>query len=107
MTKKNINEVTSQIDILPTVLNLFDMNYNPTYYLGKDALNPKYKGIVFFSDYSWYDGNVYVENGKVINNKKIKKSDLEEKNSYVSYTTEKNDKILKYDYFNRRIESNN
>ena len=100
LTKKDIKEVTSQIDILPTVLNLFGMDYNPTYYLGKDALNSKYKGIVFFSDYSWYDGKVYVENGEVVNNKKIKKSDLEEKNSYVAYTTEKNDKILKYDYFN-------
>jgi len=106
MTKKNIKEVTSQIDILPTVLNLFGMDYNPTYYLGSDALNPKYKGIVFFSDYSWYDGNAYVENGKVVNKKKIKKSVLEEKNSYVSYITEKNDKILKYDYFNQRLNNN-
>ena len=106
MTKKNIKEVTSQLDILPTVLNLFGMDYNPTYYLGNDALNPKYKGIVFFSDYSWYDGNVYVENGKVVNKKKIKKSVLEEKNSYVSYITEKNDKILKYDYFNERLNNN-
>ena len=102
LTKKNIKEVTSQLDILPTVLNLFGMDYNPTYYLGKDALNPNYKGIVFFSDYSWYDGKVYVENGKVVNNKKIKASSLEEKNSYVAYITEKNDKILKYDYFKNR-----
>lgn len=105
MTKKNIKEVTSQIDILPTVLNLFGMDYNPTYYLGSDALNPKYKGIVFFSDYSWYDGKVYVENGIVSNNKKINKNKLEEKNSFVSFTTEKNDKILKYDYFNERLKN--
>lgn len=101
LKKKNIKEVTSQLDILPTVLNLFGMEYHPSYYLGKDALNPDYEGIVFFSDYSWYDGKVYVENGEVVNNKKISASDLEEKNSYVNYITEKNDKILKYDYFKK------
>ena len=37
------------------------------------ALNNKYEGIVFFSDYSWYDGNVYVSNGDVMNGKKINK----------------------------------
>lgn len=101
LNKKNIKEVTSQLDILPTILNLFGLEYHPSYYLGKDALNPNYKGIVFFSDYSWYDGKVYVENGLVTNNKKINKTSLEEKNSYVSYITEKNDKILKYDYFKK------
>ena len=33
------------------------MNYNPNNYIGEDALNPNYDGIVFFSDYSWYDGD--------------------------------------------------
>ena len=83
------------------VLNLFGVEYHPTYYLGKDALNPNYSGIVFFSDYSWYDGKVYVENGLVTNNKYINEQKLEEKNSYINYVTEKNDKILKYDYFKR------
>lgn len=107
LTKKNIKDITSQLDILPTVLNLFGMEYHPSYYLGKDALNPKYEGIVFFSDYSWYDGNVYVENGLVVNNKKISADELTEKNSYVNYITEKNDKILKYDYFKNRLIDEN
>ena len=99
LKSKTIKNVTSQLDILPTVLNLFGVEYHPSYYLGQDALNPNYEGIVFFSDYSWYDGNVYVENGKVTNNKKISEEKLAEKNNYINYLTEKNDKILKYDYF--------
>jgi len=97
--KNNINKVTSQLNILPTVLNLFGIEYSTNNYIGTDALDPDYNGIVFFSDYSWYDGNVYVENGEVTNNKKISEDKLEEKNYYVTNTTRKNDLGLKYNYF--------
>ena len=99
MKRTDINKTTSQLNILPTTLNLFGINYNPNNYIGTDALNPNYEGIVFFSDYSWYDGNVYVENGEVINNKSISYESLEEKNYYISYITKKNDLALKYNYF--------
>ena len=97
--KETIDKTTSQLNILPTVLNLFNMDYNPNNYIGNDALSPEYEGIVFFSDYSWYDGNVYVENGKVANHKNISLEELEEKNSYINYITKKNDLTLKFDYF--------
>lgn len=97
--QKNIKETTSQLNILPTVLNLFGMDYNPNNYIGEDALHPNYDGIVFFSDYSWYDGNVYVENGEVTNNKKISFDKLEEKNYYINHITRKNDLALKFNYF--------
>ncbi len=97
--KVNINTVTSQLNILPTLLNLFGVEYNSNNYVGDDALNTKYNNLAIFSDYSWYDGNVYVEDGIVINNKKIKEDELEQKNYYVSYITKKNDLALKYNYF--------
>jgi len=97
--KTNINEVTSQLNILPTILNLFGMEYHPNYYIGEDALNPNYDGYVFFNDYSWYDGNVYVDGGIVTNGKKIDPVDLEEKNYYINYVIRKNDLTLKYNYF--------
>ncbi len=96
---KKVTEVTSQLNILPTVLNLFGLYEHPSYYIGNDALNPNYKGIAFFSDYSWYDGNVYVEDGIVSNNGKISPLELEEKNNYINYIIKKNDLVLKYDYF--------
>lgn len=99
----NIKETTSQLNILPTVLNLFGLeNYNPNNYIAQDALNPNYDGIVFFSDYTWYDGNVYVENGEVTNNKKINYDKLEEKNYYINYITKKNDLALKFNYFKNK-----
>ena len=104
--KKTINKVTSQLNILPTVLNLWGINYNPNNYIGTDALDPNYEGIVFFSDYSWYDGNVYVENGEITNNKWASYESLEEKNYYVSNITKKNDLTLKFNYFKTKKKNN-
>lgn len=103
-TKKKITSVTSQLNILPTLLNLYGLEYHPNYYIGADALNNNYHGKVFFSDYSWYDGNVYVDGGIVTNNKSIDPISLEDKNYYINYIIRKNDLTLKYDYF-KKIES--
>ena len=97
--KKTIKTVTSQLNVLPTVLNLFGIDYNPNYYIGQDALSNNYQKLVFFSDYSWYDGNVYVDGGVVTNNKYINQNTLEEKNYYVNYLIKKNDLTIKYNYF--------
>ena len=98
-SRVDVNSVTSQLNILPTTLNLFGIKYNSNYYIGSDALSPNYDGYVFFNDYSWYDGNVYVDGGVVTNNKYIDSDLLEKKNEYISYMIKKNDLTLKYNYF--------
>ena len=98
-SKKKITSVTSQLNILPTLINLFGLEYHPNYYIGYDALNPNYNGYVFFSDYSWYDGNVYVDGGIVTNEKYIDPLILEDKNYFINYMIRKNDLTLKYNYF--------
>ena len=105
--KKEVKEVTSQLNVLPTILNLFGIEYNQNYYIGTDALNPNYQGMVFFSDYSWYDGNVYVDGGIVTNNKEINEISLEDKNYYINYLIKKNDLTLKYNYFKQIKENKN
>ena len=104
-TKGTVKKTTSQLNILPTILNLYGFEYNQNNYIMKDALTNNYSGIVFFSDYSWYDGNVYVEGGEVTNNKKISKESLEEKNILVTELARKNDLTLKYNYF-KKISTN-
>ena len=99
--KASVKQVTSQLNILPTILNLYGISYNKNRYIGEDALGNKYSGIVFFNDYSWYDGNVYVENGEIVKGKKISADALEEKNQYVNYMAKKNDLTLKYNYFKK------
>ena len=99
MKKKDVNKVTSQLNILPKVANLLGLEYHPNYYLMPDAFDENYKGLVFFSDYSWYDGNVYVDNGKVTSGKNISEQELEEKNNLVNKLVKINDMVLTTDYF--------
>lgn len=104
--KREVNKVTSQLNILPTIANSFGLEYHPDYYIGKDALDSDYNGYVFFSDYSWYDGNVYVDGGVVTNNKSIDSLLLEDKNYYINHIIRKNDLTLKYNYF-KTLENSN
>lgn len=98
---EKINKVTMQMNILPTVLNLFGVDYNSNNYLFSNALADNYNGIAFFSDYSWYNGKVYVEDGKVTNNGKISTKDLTKTSERVNELIRKNDLTLKYDYFRK------
>ncbi len=99
MKKVEVKKATSQINILPTFLNLMGIEYNEKWYVGRDALSNDYDPMIIFTDLSWYDGNYYVTDGKVINNKKIDTLLLEQKNSYAEYLVKKNDLVLKYNYF--------
>lgn len=101
MDKKVFNKVNSQVDILPTVLNLFGIKYEEEHFLGKDILDPNYNGYVFFSDYSWYDGNVYVEDGEAVSGTVKDESYILQMNMYINELIKKNDLILKYDYFRK------
>ena len=104
--KKKVKDTTSQLNILPTLINLFGLEYHENYYIGKDALDPNYNGYVFFNDYSWYDGNVYVDGGLITNGKEMDEISLEDKNYFINYTIRKNDLTLKYDYLKKYVKPN-
>ena len=99
LKKEEIKKVNSQLDILPTFLNLMGVTYNEKWYTGSDILDNKYKSMIIFPDLSWYDGTYYVLDNEVVNKTKISSSLLEEKNSYAEYLIKKNDLVLKYNYF--------
>lgn len=56
---KNIKKVTSTLDVLPTLSNLFGLNDEKAVYIGDDAFSDG-GGYVFFSDGSSYDGKHYL-----------------------------------------------
>ena len=62
-----VTDYTTIIDLLPTLLNLFDMNYDPRLYLGTDALSETHVSRAYFSDKSWVDENgfYYAPNNKI------------------------------------------
>lgn len=94
----DIDKVNSQIDILPTVLNMFGIEYSDEYYIGRDIMSDDYDGYVFFSDYSWYDGSIYVENGEVVSGESNDPDHVLKMSSLISELIRKNDLIQKYDY---------
>ena len=98
------DKVNSQIDILPTVLNLFGIEYTEEHYIGNDIIDDNYSGYAFFCDYSWYDGNIYSENGIAIKGENVNDAYLNSFNDRINRLIQQNDLTLKYDYF-RRMKS--
>lgn len=97
-----VEKTNSQIDILPTVLNLLGIEYYEEFYIGNDILDDDYEGYAFFSDYSWYNGEVYVEDGQVVNDVPYDEAYINDRSKEINELIRKNDLTLKYDYFRRR-----
>ena len=53
-----VEKVTSSLDVLPTLANLFDLDTTGAFLVGHDGLGDQ-GGYVFFADGSWYDGETY------------------------------------------------
>ena len=101
-----INKVNSQLDILPTILNLFNLYDHPSYYIGSDILDDSYSGYVFFNDYTWYDGKRYVSaSGEVLKGLKATPDYIDSMATMINEKIRKNDEVLKTNYF--KILKNN
>lgn len=50
---KVFSDYTSYINILPTIANLFNLDYDPRLYVGDDLLSKDYQSLVVFADGSW------------------------------------------------------
>ena len=62
-----VDKVGSQIDVLPTLLNLFDIEYDSRLIIGRDILSDN-EGIAIFSDRSWVTdlGTYFAAEGKFV-----------------------------------------
>ena len=98
--KEEITKVNSQLDILPTILNLLGINYYPSYYLGRDILSDDFKEIVYFNDGSSYNGKTYIKDGDYYFGEKISKEQINKTNTMVKNKMLINDAVLKTNYFN-------
>lgn len=78
-----VSKINSQLDILPTILNLFGIEYTEENYVGRDIFDPEYEGYVFFPDKAFLDEKGLAAGGSEKGMKLIQKNDL----------------VLKYDYF--------
>ncbi|MDD6223418.1 MAG: sulfatase-like hydrolase/transferase [bacterium] len=58
------SEYTSYINILPTLANLFGLDYDSRLYLGSDLLSSDYESLVVFADGSWKNEDAYYHASK-------------------------------------------
>ena len=67
MEPRVIESYTDYTNILPTVLNMTGINYDPRLYMGTDMNSPQFESRVVFSDGSWKNEYVYfnASNGRV------------------------------------------
>jgi len=100
---ETIDKVNSTVDILPTIADLFGLNYNPNIYFGDSIFSDNYNGFVVFNDGSWYDGNIYYKTNTKIEN--VDEKYISEMNSYTKDLLTLGGKIIETDYF-RKVDIN-
>jgi lipoteichoic acid synthase len=61
LTPTKYDQYTSYMNILPTIANLFDLDYDPRLYGGYDLFSSDYPNIVVFADGSWRSDIAYYE----------------------------------------------
>ncbi len=100
MPPMTVTKVSSTKDILPTLVNMFNLEWFGGY-IGEDVFDPENRGFAYFSDMSWYDGTIYRDDSYE------PKDDAERE--YIEETDKKmmdcvniNDIIVAGDYFANR-----
>lgn len=103
MEAKTFSSYTSYINIVPTLANLFDLNYDPRLYMGHDLLDSNYESLVVFADGSWKNERAYynAQNGVIKNYTDTPYTNEEIKaiNEKVSYQMKMSSLAIKNNYF--------
>jgi len=92
---ETIDKVNSTVDILPTIADLFGLDYNPNIYSGFSIFDDSYKGVVVFHDKTWYDGKIYYKYDKIYQDNEY----ITKMNEYVEELLTIGGKIVESDYF--------
>lgn len=90
---QKIETMISDVDVVPTVLNLFGIPFDSRRYVGVDIFSPEHLSLCYYPDYRWYDGKIYNFSDEV-------KADDEYFNNISDYVKRKID-------LNKMIVSNN
>ena len=98
------NQYTSYINILPTIANLFNLDYDSRYYVGEDLFSNNYQSMTIFADSSWkneigfYDAST--TEMTYYSNTTYKIDDLIKINEMVENKIKYSNLAIQHDYFN-------
>ena len=101
MKSEVVEKVGRSIDVLPTVLNLFGMEYDSRIIMGKDILSTSL-GVAIFKDKSWVTdmGTYYASSGKFVG-KEVDSNYVKNVNSIVSNRVAISKMIVANDYYRK------
>ena len=105
MKSVTVDKVGMSIDVLPTVLNLFGMEYDSRIIMGKDILSTA-TGIAIFKDKSWVTnkGTYYASKGEFIGESDIDEEYIQNINNVVNNRTAISRMIVANDYYRKIFE---
>lgn len=95
--KKFDDLLVNDIDLPPTLLNMFGIDYDPKNYLGVDLFSKDHRNLSIFTDTSWYDGVTYSANPNVV----ATNSSYKENTEYAQDIINLNKMILSNGYYNK------
>lgn len=102
---KSFDKYNTYINILPTVANLFNLDYDPRLYLGQDLFSSDYKNYAVFADGSWQSDKAFynASSGKVIYNSNediLSDEKIIEINQEINNMITMSNNAFRYNYFN-------
>lgn len=107
MEPVTIDKVGSQIDVLPTLLNLFGVEYDSRLIVGKDILSTS-EGLAIFSNRSWVSdkGTYFYSSKKFVPRDGVEVGDeyIERINKKVSNAFTMSKLLIDNDYYNKVVQ---
>lgn len=100
LSQKDINKVCMSLDVLPTVLNLFNIPYDSRLLIGKDIFS-NHEGVAFFANHSWVtdSGTYYANTNKFIATKEVGDDYIKNMNQVVNNRINTSKLIVKNNYY--------
>lgn len=102
-----VNKVGSQIDVLPTLLNLFGIEYDSRLLIGQDILSDN-PGVAIFSNRSWVSdyGTYFAGNKQFVSNGngEVDENYVNEMNKSVANKFTMSQSFLKYEIYERLVK---
>ena len=99
-----IEKYSSYINLTPTLANLFNLDYDPRYYMGTDVFSDDYLNVVAFADGSWKNSDVYYNASsgtvKYYNSNEYTTDELIKVNNIITNRMKVSELIIRNNYFN-------
>lgn len=99
-----VEKYSSYVNLTPTLANLFNLDYDPRYYMGTDVFSDDYLNMVAFADGSWKNADVYYNASsgsiKYYTSNEYTTDELIRINNIVTNRMQISESIIRNNYFN-------